>query len=197
MPLFTRRKIVQFCPALIGLSISSSIGSIAKAAPRTTPQCIEDGPLTPRQAEGPYFKPASPQRMSLLEKNVEGERLIVEGTVYNGYCKPILGALIDFWQADGNGLYDNQSFKLRGHQYVDGEGRFHLETVVPGYYLGRTRHIHIKVQAPGAPILTTQLYFSGDPGNKRDPLHNKALNMKISERRGRKVAWGDIFLGVY
>ena len=197
MPLLTRRKIVQFCPAFIGVSAGLNVSRLVQAAPRATPKCADDGPLTPGQTEGPYFKPASPQRMSLLEKHVEGERLIVEGTVYNGYCKPILGALIDFWQADGNGVYDNQSFKLRGHQYVDGEGRFHLETVVPGYYPGRTRHIHLKVQAPGEPILTTQLYFAGDPGNHRDSLHNRALDMKLSERRGRKVALGDIFLGVY
>ncbi len=151
----------------------------------------------PVQTAGPYFKPASPQRMSLLEDNLEGERLIVEGTVYNGNCKPILGALINFWQADGNGEYDNHNFRLRGHQYVDGEGRFHLETVLPGYYPGRTYHIHVKVQAPGQPILTTQLYFPGDPENRRDSLHNSELDMTMSERSGRKVAWFNFILDVY
>ncbi len=197
MTLLTRRKIVQSCPALLGVASSLAAPRIAHAAPRKTPACVEDGPITRSQIEGPYFKPASPQRMSLLEDGVEGERLIVEGTVYSGYCKPILGALIDFWQADGNGEYDNQTLKLRGHQYVDGEGRYHLETVVPGYYPGRTRHIHVKVQAPGHPILTTQLYFESDPANRQDSLHNSALDMKISERHGRKLALFDFVLNVY
>lgn len=196
MALLTRRKIVQSCSLLLGAT-TNFVGLSARAAPRTTPACGEEDPLTQGQTEGPYFKPASPQRMSLLENEVAGERIIVEGTVYNGYCKPILGALIDFWQADGNGKYDNKTFLLRGHQYVDGEGRFHLETVMPGHYPGRTRHIHVKVQAPGHPILTTQLYFPDDPENRRDTLHDSNLEMRMSERRGRKVAWFDFILDVY
>lgn len=192
----TRRAIVQSGSLLVGAYVGLR-ASVTGAAPRRTPACDEDGPLTQGQTEGPYFKPASPPRMSFLEKDVEGERLIVEGTVYDGYCKPVLGALIDFWQADGNGIYDNETFKLRGHQYVDGEGRFHLETVIPGYYANRTRHIHIKVQAPGHPILTTQLYFPDDPRNSRDNLHDSALEVKMSERRGRKVAWFDFVLNVF
>jgi len=135
--------------------------------------------------------------MSFFENGIEGEKLILEGTVYDGYCKPILGALIDFWQADGNGNYDNENFLLRGHQYVDGEGRFHLETVIPGHYANRTRHVHVKVQAPGHPILTTQLYFPDDSRNRHDSLHDDALEVTISDRRGRKVAWFDFVLNVF
>ena len=196
MALWTRRKIVQSCPLLVGAA-ATLVGLPVRAATRTTPACTDDSPLTQPQPAGPYFKPTSPQRMSLLEDNMEGDRLIVEGTVYNGNCKPSLGALIDFWQADGNGEYDNQNFRLRGHQYVDGEGRFHLETVIPGYYPGRTRHIHVKVQAPGQPIVTTQLYFPDDPGNRRDSSYSRELAMTMSERSGRKTAWFDIILNVY
>ncbi len=47
-------------------------------------------------------------------------------------------------------------------QFADASGRFSLETIVPGAYGGRTRHIHVKVQAPDSPVLTTQLYFPGE-----------------------------------
>jgi len=196
MATITRRKLIQASPLVLAGS-QALLSAGANAAPRRSPACDMDGPLTPDQIEGPYFKPASPQRMTLLDDTIQGERMIVEGTVYDANCKPILGALLDFWQADGNGEYDNTNFGLRGHQYVDGEARFHLETVVPGYYPRRTRHIHVKVQAPGHPILTTQLYFPEDPGNKRDPLFDKGLAMKMSERGGRKVGWYDFVLAVF
>ena len=92
-----------------------------------------------------------------------GERLIVTGYVLDQDCKPVAGALLDFWQADGEGVYDNEGYRLRGRQYTDAEGRYRLETVIPGEYPGRTEHIHVKAQAPGGRVLTTQLYFPASP----------------------------------
>ena len=87
-------------------------------------------------------------------------------------------ALLDFWHSDEHGAYDNRGFRYRGHQFADAQGRYRLETIVPAEYPGRTRHIHVKVQAPGGRILTTQLYFPGDPGNKRDGLYRQELEVK-------------------
>lgn len=84
-------------------------------------------------------------------------------------------ALLDFWHADEEGDYDNAGFRFRGHQFTDGEGRYRLETIVPGSYPGRTRHIHVKLQARGGPVLTTQLYFPGEAGNSRDGLFRPQL----------------------
>jgi protocatechuate 3,4-dioxygenase beta subunit len=53
-------------------------------------------------------------------------------------CRPLAGARVDFWQADGNGVYDNDGYRLRGYQVTDGRGRYRLETVVPGRYEPRT-----------------------------------------------------------
>ena len=50
-----------------------------------------------------------------------------------------------------------------------------LDTVLPGFYPGRTRHIHVKVQAPGGRVLTTQLYFPDEPGNRRDRIYSPEL----------------------
>jgi protocatechuate 3,4-dioxygenase beta subunit len=88
-------------------------------------------------------------------------------------------AKLDFWHADSNGEYDNQGYRLRGHQFTDAQGRYRLETIATGEYSGRTRHIHLKVEPPGARELTTQLFFPGDPGNARDSIFREELQMQI------------------
>jgi protocatechuate 3,4-dioxygenase beta subunit len=146
-----------------------------------TPACAESDDITPPQTAGPFYKPRSPERKSLLEPGIQGTRIVLEGNVRSTKCKPIQRALIDFWQADGNGAYDNAGYRLRGHQFADGAGKYRLETVVPGLYPGRTRHFHVRVQAPNRPVLTTQLYFPDEPGNKRDSIFNPKL---VMARRG-------------
>jgi protocatechuate 3,4-dioxygenase beta subunit len=106
----------------------------------------------------------------------------------NTKCQPIANALLDWWQADDRGEYDNQGFRLRGHHYTDRQGNFQLETVVPGVYPGRTRHLHVKVQAPGERVLTTQLFFPNEPGNQRDRIFNPVLIMDIKRKDDRELA---------
>ncbi len=86
-------------------------------------------------------------------------------------CRPIPGALLDFWHADDSGAYDNVGYRFRGHQFADENGRYQLETILPGLYPGRTRHFHVRVQPPNGSILTTQLYFSDEAQNRRDFLY--------------------------
>jgi protocatechuate 3,4-dioxygenase beta subunit len=140
-----------------------------------TPACDDGDDPTPAQTEGPYFTPNSPRRASLLEAGMGGQRLVIAGTVLATDCRPVERALLDFWQADDAGEYDNQGYRLRGHQFSDTRGAWRLETVVPGRYTGRTRHIHVKVQAPDGPVLTTQLYFPGEPDNERDGIFQPEL----------------------
>jgi len=153
-----------------------------------TPSCGHDPEPTPRQTEGPYFTRNSPQRRSLLDDGVSGTRLVLSGQVRGLDCEPLAGVLLDFWQADGDGRYHNRDYRLRGHQFTDGEGRYRLETVVPGLYPGRTRHLHVKVQAPRGPVLTTQLYFTGEPRNGDDPIFSPALLMSQAESSLREPA---------
>ena len=89
-------------------------------------------------------------------------------------------SLVEIWQADENGEYDRSGFRLRGHQFADGQGRWWFNTVVPALYPGRTRHFHFRVQQPGGDVLTTQLFFPGEPGNARDRIFDEALLMTIS-----------------
>jgi protocatechuate 3,4-dioxygenase beta subunit len=101
--------------------------------------------------------------------------MVLTGQVLTQDCTPIANALVDFWHANDQGEYDNRGYTLRGHQYTDAEGRYRLETIVPGVYPGRTRHFHVKVQAANRPVLTTQLYFPGESLNERDFLFQPEL----------------------
>lgn len=151
------------------------------------PTC--DGTLTPEQTEGPYYKQGSPEQNILYQSGMTGTRLIVVGYVLDANCDPIPGAWLDFWQADGNGNYDNQGYTLRGYQFTDDQGRYYLETVVPGEYPGRTQHIHVKVQAPGGQVLTSQLYFPGSPGNNTDNIYTPSTQVTIEDHGDYEVAY--------
>ncbi|GAA0463633.1 carbohydrate-binding protein [Streptomyces olivaceiscleroticus] len=182
--------------ALIGgPALARTLSSTGAAAP-LTPACDDGDDPTPEQMEGPYFKPHSPQRTDLLEPGMPGTRLTVSGYVFGGACLPVSGALLDFWQADDNGDYDNTGFRLRGHQYTDSRGAFTLTTIVPGLYPGRTRHLHVKVQAPGRPVLTTQLYFPNEPRNNTDMLFDARLLMNVRNGNGGREAAFDFVLDV-
>jgi protocatechuate 3,4-dioxygenase beta subunit len=86
---------------------------------------------------------------------------------------------------------------MRGHQFTDSAGRYLLETVVPGLYPGRTRHIHLKAQAPDRPVLTTQLYFPGEPANQRDGIYNAALLIDMQDAAdGSKLGRFDFVLNL-
>lgn len=137
--------------------------------------------LTPELTEGPYFTANSPERASLLEDGMAGTKLIVTGYVYDTNCQPVANALLDFWQADANGVYDNSGYTLRGHQFTDANGFYTLTTVVPGLYPGRTEHIHFKVQAPNGKVITSQLFFPGVAQNDSDGIFNASLVLPIQE----------------
>jgi protocatechuate 3,4-dioxygenase beta subunit len=182
-----RRKLLRAGLAAPALALPGMRSVLAQSAAPVTPAC-GDAP-TARDYEGPFFKPDSPLRASLLEPGVGGTKLVLSGLVLSRDCRPLAGALLDFWHCDATGRYDNRGFRLRGHQFTDDRGGYRLETVFPGEYPGRTRHIHVKVQSKGGPILTTQLYFPGDAGNDRDFMFKPALLMKLTgtgaDRLGR------------
>jgi carbohydrate binding protein with CBM5/12 domain len=87
-------------------------------------------------------------------------------------------------------------FTLRGHQFSTDRGGFALTTIVPGLYPGRTRHIHVKVQAPGQPVLTTQLYFPGEPRNSTDAYYDPRLEMTVRQAGPGEQATFDFVLDV-
>lgn len=179
----TRRR---FFAMLSALPLFSFLSAVTRRQPRTllpTPPCDDHDEPTPALEEGPFFTPRSPERSSLLESGLPGTTLVLTGRVLDINCRPVPNVLLDWWQADDEGEYDNRGFRLRGHQFTDTKGNFRLETIVPGLYPGRTRHLHVKVQAPGGRILTTQLFFPNEPRNERDRIFNPDLLMS-SRRKG-------------
>lgn len=159
----------------------------AQTTMRTREDC--DGKPTSSLTEGPYYKSGSPERTNLLEPATVGTKLTITGYVFDTNCQSIARAWFDFWQADGNGNYDNVGYKLRGHQFSDTSGKYTLETVIPGRYPGRTPHIHVKVQAnKNSPIITTQLFQSQEPQNQQDAIFNQSLVMNVQDTHDGKSA---------
>jgi protocatechuate 3,4-dioxygenase beta subunit len=176
------------------LGIARRTGHVHAQTLQPTPSCPDGAEPTPRQTEGPYFKPASPERASLLEPGMKGVRIVVTGVVRLASCQPVPRALIDVWHADDRGDYDNAGYRLRGHQFTDDQGRYRLETIVPGVYPGRTRHFHLKVQAPKGPVLTTQLYFPGEAANASDPIFKRELVLRVRDGAEGKTGTFDFVL---
>ena len=170
-------------------------GSVAQAPLAPTPACHDGDEVTLPQTEGPYFKPSSPERIELLEPEMAGQPIELVGLVLSRTCKPLAGALLDFWQADDKGRYDNSGFRLRGHQFTDADGRYRLRSIVPGAYAGRTRHIHVKVQPRDGRVLTTQLYFPGEAKNRSDGLFRKELLVRTAKNEGWLAGRFDFVVG--
>jgi protocatechuate 3,4-dioxygenase beta subunit len=148
----------------------------------------------PKQ-RGPFFKPRSPERSDLREPGVTGRPGELAGYVLTRSCRPITGVLVDLWHADARGDYDNTGFRLRGHVFTDGQGRFAFHTIVPGLYPGRTRHYHLKIQAPGEKsVLATQFYFSAEKRNRTDGLFRPELVMQVAESENTLLARFDVVL---
>ncbi|MFG2887968.1 dioxygenase [Streptomyces sp. NPDC048248] len=169
--------------------------SAAALAWAVTPAC--SGQETPDSIEGPLFKPASPERGDVVTPGTQGVRIDLAGVVYDTACTPLPDTLIEFWQCDQNGDYDTSGFGLRGHQYTNNRGAFLLRTIIPRDYWGRwgqrAPHIHTRVQAPGSPLLVTQLYFPDDTKaygrdfaalNAADRLLNRACTIALTTRPG-------------
>ena len=146
-----------------------------------TPACRDGDEPTVHQTEGPFFKPRSPERSELREPGARGRQFELSGFVLTKSCRPLRGAVVDLWHADDKGEYDNIGFRYRGHVITGPDGAFRFLTIVPAVYSGRTRHYHVKVQAPGSPLLTTQLYFPNEPANLRDGLFQRQLLMRVAD----------------
>lgn len=191
----TRRDLLVLA-ATLGLPFAAGAGTLPQPSMtlEPTPACGEHAVPTPEQMEGPYFTPNSPQRSSLLEPGMTGTRLRIGGLVLARHCRPLPNVLIDLWHADAQGEYDNRGFRLRGHQFTDAQGRWQFETIVPGLYPGRTRHLHVKLQPPRSDILTTQLYFPGEPGNTRDRIFDRRLLLSAAGDAEQMIARYDFVL---
>ena len=195
----TRRRLLELGLALPPLAALGGLadGAFAATPLAPTPAIADADDPTPELTEGPYFTPNSPRRRAIVPAGARGTRLTLTGRVLTTSGRPVSRALIDFWQCDAGGAYDNDGYRFRGHQLTDARGRYTLLSVVPGTYPGRTKHIHVKVQAPSRPVLTTQLFFPGVAGNRRDGIYTPECLLRGWRLvRGRRVARFDFVLDV-
>lgn len=177
--------------------------------------------LTEAEVMGPFYRFGAPFRARLAGPDEPGQRLILSGRVLAPDCStPLPNALIDVWQANAAGVYDTQKpdnfteevdFHLRGMLYTDENGRYEIETVIPGRYpippglpglekyagLTRPAHIHAKIMHSMHVPVTTQLYFEGDPFLADDPWgsHKPSLALNLEEDGELRRASFDFVLG--
>jgi protocatechuate 3,4-dioxygenase beta subunit len=145
------------------LAGAAGLGFLRPGVSRAAPvSCI----LTPEMTEGPYYIAGEKLRRDITEGR-PGTRLDLHLSVVDATtCKAIKGAAVDIWHADAGGTYSgfgagasSRTF-MRGIQKTDATGLAVFRTVYPGWYTGRTVHIHAKVHVGGNVVHTGQLFFS-------------------------------------
>ena len=120
--------------------------------------------LTAEQTEGPYYFDVDKIRSDIREDREGVElRLAVRVRAAEG-CEALRNVVVEIWHADAGGIYSGfdsgagEEF-LRGAQVTDADGIVEFTTIYPGWYVGRTPHIHAMVHVDNSTALTTQLYF--------------------------------------
>jgi protocatechuate 3,4-dioxygenase alpha subunit len=167
---------------------------------------IDDRPgLTPSQTIGPFFAYALTPRAyggqelaseQMAPEGVAGERIRIEGTVFDGDGAVVSDAMIEIWQADAQGRFnagDNAGFSGFGRAETTEQGGFVFETIRPGALPGpggtmQAPHLNVSVFARGVLLrLATRIYFSDEPANASDPV----LALVPAARRGTLLARRD------
>ena len=192
----TRRRFLLGASTLAAGWELSGADTVLAQERAPTPACHDDDEPTVRQSEGPFFKPKSPKRSDLREPGAAGRNFELSGFVLTKRCRPLAGAVVDLWHADEKGEYDNTGFRYRGHVVTGPDGVFRFRTIVPAVYTGRTRHYHVKVQASGSRLLTTQLYFPNEPANARDGLFSRELLMRVADAQDGLTGQFDFVLNI-
>ena len=164
----------------------------------------EDCFLTTDDILGPYYFENAPFRNVIAHEDEPGQRLYISGIIKQNNCENnISGALIELWQANDEGCYgivedcntgnpENDYFNLRGKFFSDENGNFTFESILPGYYGTRPRHIHIKVSTPDEEILVSQLYFGNDPYCENDEWCQDAEDRIILLEENESGLYGGI-----
>jgi protocatechuate 3,4-dioxygenase beta subunit len=157
--------------------------------------------VTAEQTEGPFYFDVDRVRNDIREDR-EGAELRLGVRVRDAEaCEPLPDAVVDIWHCDAEGSYSAEPDTfLRGAQVTNADGVVEFTTVYPGWYPGRTIHIHAKVHLDRETVLTTQLYFDDafsarvftrhdaypgesnrDGFNSSDGIYDEELELTLSE----------------
>jgi protocatechuate 3,4-dioxygenase beta subunit len=158
--------------------------------------------LTEPTAQGPEYKAGAPSKLGQdFAKGLPGQRLELSGRVLSmATCKPLQGAVLDLWQTNSSGDYDYKGFNLRGKIVTDKDGKYVLDTIYPATLhlegnITRPSHIHVMVGVPGQPIITTQVYFEGQP--KDFMVKDSLITKPVTDANGTKTANFDFVVEDY
>lgn len=197
-------------------SPSEPQGSIppSSSVPPTTPQDPTQQPPPPQMdciettadIKGPFYREDPPSRINIAQGEV-GTPLTIRGKVFANDCEtPLNEAVVDVWQADNSGGYDNSSdeYRLRGQMKTNSQGEYEFQSILPGRYLNgstyRPRHIHYSISYSISPdqttTLVTQLYFEGDEFLETDPWAEESRTIPLEDTNGRFIGTFDIVLAV-
>ena len=145
---------------------------------------------------GPFHRPGAPYRAKITPPREPGQVLVIHGQVWGlDTRRPLPGAVLDIWQANAEGRYDNDDpnrpvakgvYRNRARLISDESGYYEFESILPGRYqidtdVWRPRHIHYLIRHPGYRELVTQLYFRGDPYNQSDAFIKSSLIIELRE----------------
>ena len=185
----TRRKalvrIGGFAATALGagaLGTKELLDADAADAAGTGPAAVASGlvscVLAPEMTEGPYYVEGDKVRRNITEGKPGVPLALRLGVVDVSTCKPIRGAAVDIWHCDAGGVYSATSVQstegltfLRGIQRTDKNGIAIFKTIYPGWYQGRTVHVHLKVYLGGNTVHTGQLFF---PDTLTDAVYRRS-----------------------
>jgi protocatechuate 3,4-dioxygenase beta subunit len=154
-----------------------------------TPPCDPSTKPTPGRTPA-GFRPGAPSRTQLAAAGEPGTRLTLTGAVIGLRCGLIAGATVELWQADARGVLDAAGMRLRGTQLTDAQGRYRVESIVPGAATGQAPRVNMRITVPGKATLTTMLFLPAaiaGAANARDRAFDPLLAMTLSERTAAHV----------
>jgi protocatechuate 3,4-dioxygenase beta subunit len=162
MPTITRREAMGLLAVTVAGGALLPRSAFAQDSLMDADVCV----IVPEVTEGPYYFDPALRRADITEGR-PGLPMTLKMQVVDQACAPIADARVDVWHCDADGNYsgyngfEGETF-MRGTQMSDADGMVTFATVYPGWYRGRTTHIHFKVFLNETTVLTGQIFFPDD-----------------------------------
>ena len=211
----SRRDAIAGAGALgLGLFFTNGCGWVDAAGTTMHENAVAAGSctLTKELTEGPYWIPNNLTRRDVTEGR-HGVPLSLVLTVEDASCNVLTGADVEIWHTDAKGVYSgvagssSSSRFMRGHQKTNSKGVARFDTIYPGWYQGRTPHIHLKVHVGGNEVHTGQLFFrsgysrrvyttryyksrgQADTTNASDGIYESGSLLDLTRRQGKALRY--------